>query len=119
VASEAQRYRGLMENRGLRVTERRGRQLTLDGKSLNYHNVTGVREGGYKVTVRLEPGPTSIHVVVNASSKEKARTAARRLEELGFRVEVDEERVRASTRRAGIQKLSKAIDIAEEATRTR
>jgi hypothetical protein len=118
VATEdASHYARLMRNRGLRVEEKHGKQKTLLGGEVDYHTVTGVREGSYRVTLHIEPGPTRVQVVIHASSEEKARKAARKLRDLGFSVDVDEERVSASTRRPTISKLSKAIDAAEEATR--
>jgi len=119
VASEerARTYRGVMDGKGLRVSESKGRQRTLLGGEVEYHTVTGIREGSYRVTVTLAPGPERVQVVVQASSSEAAERAARRLRELGFRVEIDEEVVRGTARNPTASKISKAIDIAEEATK--
>jgi len=56
--------------------------------------------------------------VINASSEEDAKKAADRLERLGFSVDTDGETVRAKTWDISLTTVSKAIDVAEEATRS-
>jgi len=110
---EARLYRSIMEKRGLNVSETRARQATLTGGSVEYHAVTGMRQGEYRVTVRLSPSPHA-QIVADASSSEAAQRMADRLRSLGFDVEVEKERVRASTRRPTPAMISRAIDVVEE-----
>ncbi len=111
--SAADTYRSLMERRGLLVSERQGRQVTLTGDTVVYHSVSGYRQGSYRVTVRLSP-EAHAQIVADASSGEQARRMADRLRSLGFEVEVEEERVRASTRKPSPAIISRALDIVEE-----
>lgn len=113
---ELTRYKRLMENRGLVVSERSSRQATLTGGSVEYRAVTGYQQGSYKIMVRLEPTPL-VQLVGDASSSEDARRLADKLRELGFSVEVEEQRVRASTKKPSLALVSRAIDAAEEHTR--
>jgi hypothetical protein len=117
VATEGKHYASLFSNRGLKVEEKRGRQKTLLGNEVEYHTVSGFREGGYRITVHLEPGPTRAQLVIHAIDKERANRAAKRLRDLGFQVDVEEERVSATKRQPSISTLSEALDAAEEATR--
>ncbi|KSW11925.1 hypothetical protein CF15_03780 [Pyrodictium occultum] len=110
--------RTLFRNRGLEVAESRSQQTTLLGGMLEYHSVSGVRQGSYRITVRIRPAPSSTQLVINASSRESARRAADMLEKLGFKVDADEEVVRAKAKGVSMSLVSRAIDIAEEATRS-
>jgi len=120
VATEAplHRFKQLFANRGLEVTETRSRQATLLGETVEYHSVSGLKQGSYRITVKLLPAPSATQVVINASSEEDAKKAADRLERLGFSVDTDGETVRAKTWDISLTTVSKAIDVAEEATRS-
>ncbi|ABM80771.1 hypothetical protein [Hyperthermus butylicus] len=113
----AEDVRRIMRGKGLEVSETRSRQATLDGEMIGYHSVSGYKQGSYKVTVRLSPEPASTTVVINAASEQQAQSAATRLEKLGFNVDVEGERVHASIKTVQANILSKAIDIAEEASK--
>lgn|GEM_PF-5156949 len=117
MATEGERYSTFLANKGLRVEEKQGKQRTLFGNEVDYHTITGVKEGEYRITVHLKPGPTRAQLVIHATSREKADKAAKKLSNLGFKVDVDEERVSATTRRPTLAQLSRAIDAAEEATK--
>jgi len=117
VATEGDNYAHLFRSKGLRVEEKQGKQRTLLGGEVNYHTVTAIREGSYRITIHLEPGPLRAQVIIHARDKESADKAARQLRSLGFKVEIDEERVSATTRRPSIAALNKAIDAAEEAVK--
>ncbi len=114
---EATQYRSIMERRGLRVEEKKGKQKTLLGEELDYHTVTGVREGSYRVTLHMKPGPQRAQIVIHASTGEKARSVAHKLRDLGFHVDVEEERVAATTKKPSLRQIMQAIDAAEEATK--
>jgi len=119
VATEANMYRKLFSDKGLKVSEGKSSIVTLDGKRISYHSISGIKPGAFKVTVRLSPDPRSVTVVISAESGDEARKAASRLGELGFNVDVDGERVHASSRRVSPGNIAKAIDIAEKAVEKR
>ncbi len=117
MATEATRYRALFESKGLRVTETKSNILALDGRRVEYHSISGVKEGVYKVTVRLEPKPQSVSLIISAENENKAQDVAARLEELGFTVDVDGERVHASRRGASLALAARAVEVAEKASK--
>jgi len=120
VATEAppNQLRKLFKSRGLKVAETKSQQVTLLGGAVKYHSVSGLKQGSYRITVKLLPEPSSTQLVINAASEEEARRAADKLERLGFNVDTDGEVVRAKTRSTSITLVSKAIDVAEEATKS-
>ncbi len=101
----------------MHVSETVSRQVTLDGSVVEYRVVSGYRQGSYRVTVREGPGHSSAQIVVEADSKDEAGRLATSLENLGFTVDVDETRVRASTRRPTPHMISRAIDAIESSGR--
>ncbi|HIQ23458.1 MAG TPA: hypothetical protein EYH50_00195 [Pyrodictium delaneyi] len=120
MATEAppNQLRKLFKSRGLKVAETKSQQVTLLGGAVKYHSVSGLKQGSYRITVKLLPEPSSTQLVINAASEEEARRAADKLERLGFNVDTDGEVVRAKTRSTSITLVSKAIDVAEEATKS-
>ncbi len=106
-------YRELMEKYGLMVLEKEAKHATIDGSTITYHAVIGYKQGIYRITIRLEP-MNLIHVIVDAGSKRKAQNLAEKLEELGFNVDVDEERVRASLRSLSLILVKKTLDIIDK-----
>jgi hypothetical protein len=106
-------YRELMEKYGLMVSEKEAKHATLDGSTITYRAVTGYRQGVYRITIRLEP-MNLIHVVVDAGDKRRAQSLAEKLEELGFNVDVDEERVRASSRGLSLALVKRTLDIVDK-----
>jgi hypothetical protein len=119
VATEATDYRKLFINRGLKVSENKSNIMTLDGKVIGYHSVSGIKPGSFRVTVRLAPNPRSITIVISAENESEAQKAASMLEELGFNVDVEGERVHASSRQVSLSNVAKAIDIAEKAAESK
>lgn len=106
-----------MKKRGLVIEEKKSIQRTLDGKTLDYHAVTGYKEGVYKITVRLSPKPMNVQLIVNAKDNRQADNIAGRLgDEAGVNVDVDDEVVRGKTYNVTPQTLRKIIDIVEEET---
>jgi hypothetical protein len=116
VATEANNYRKLFKNRGLEVSEDKSNIITLSGERVGYHSISGIKPSSFKITVRLSPAPQSVTVVISAESEDEAQRAASKLEELGFNVDVDGERVYASSKRVTLSNVAKAIDVAERAS---
>lgn len=112
------RYGPVMERKGLHVSETVTRQVTLDGNVLEYRVVSGYRQGSYRVTVREGPGGrASAQIVVEADNESEAGRLATSLKNLGFSVDVDETRVRATTRSPTPHIISRAIDTIESSER--
>lgn len=114
-APSAKEIKEMMARKGMRVEERQGGQMTLDGRRIGHHSVTGYKPN-YKVTVRLKPEPSTVSFVVDTGDERAATRLASRLdEELGIDADVDKAIVRGSARTPSRGKLEKLIDMVDEA----